>query len=203
MRARAHTQCSSQLVLFQSLVTPSYRPSLPWPSQCPSGPLLGQAKATRHAAELLWSICQVQRASGECNSRQFRSGTRLGCCQKFMFTLANRVNIHTNYWIVLSVPGMSTITVRSKWNTIFYWNRSQAPHAVSPSPCRQIWCVHISRERTPLRALTRGRKWKHLAAKLRRSNSHFLFSGTALFSFILDQADYKGEEGIQWYRRLH
>lgn len=43
----------------------------------------------------------------------------------------------------------------------------------------------------------------YLAAKLRCSNSPFLFSGTYLFHFILKQDDSEGECIVQLYRILH
>lgn len=100
------------------------------------------------------------------------------------------------------------MTLKFKWNIIFYWNSRQTPHVVSLYLCPQMWYIHISQARTPLMALMYGRNCcytsiLYLAAKLRCSNSPFLFSGTYLFSFILKQDDSEGEWVVQLYRILH
>ena len=116
---------------------------------------------------LLWLLWQVQRAWGKQNSRHFRSRSRLGCCcKKFIFTpIVANINEQSKHPCRLlsctEDPRVPVMTLKSKWNTIFYWNRSQTPHSVSPCYCSQICHIHISQERVPLEALIHGTNWGH------------------------------------------
>ena len=161
-----HTPHSSQLVLFQSLLIPLVGSPCPDSTSTCQGCCLVRPRPSDMQQGLLWSLWQVQRAWRKQQSRHFRSRTRLGCCQKFMFALiVAHIGKHSKHPCKLlsctECPRMSIITMKSEWNIMFCWNRSQVSRAVSPYNCRQIWCIHTSQERTPLKALMHGRTWRH------------------------------------------